>query len=91
MFRSEGLARAEMTGVDQGCLSGDSLADASPGSGIRLRCAAPTAIWSFAMSFSLRGGGLAWSVFGRPSLDRPSFVPFDMSPVSTVAQGKNAS
>ena len=71
---------AALTGVDQGCFSGDSLADASPGLGIRLRCAAPTAIWSFAMSFSLRGGGVASPVFGRPSLGRPSFVPFDMSP-----------
>lgn len=72
-------SRTEMTGVDQGCLSGDSLADASLGSGILLRCAAPTAIWSFAMSFSLRGG-VTSSVFGRPFLGRPSFVPFDMSP-----------
>ena len=64
----------------QGCLSEDSLADASLGSDIRLRRAAPTAIWSFSMSFSLRGGGVASRVFGRPSLGRPSFVPFDMSP-----------
>jgi len=78
-----------MTGVDQGCFSGDSPAEASPGSDIRLRCAAPTAIWSFAMSFSLKGGGVASPVFGRPSSGRPSFVPFDMSPgLHSGARGK---
>jgi hypothetical protein len=64
-------------GVD--CLSGDWLADASLGSGVRLRCAALTAFWSFAMSFSPRGGGVASSVIGQPSLGRPSFARFDMS------------
>jgi hypothetical protein len=63
----------------QNSFSADLLADASLGSRIRLRCAAPTAPWSCAISFSLRSGGVASSVIGQSFLGLPSLVLFDMS------------
>jgi hypothetical protein len=68
-------------------------ADASLGSDFRLRCAALTAPWSWAISFSLRSGGAASSVVGRSFRELPPRVLFDMSFRSPkpLASRKNAS
>jgi hypothetical protein len=75
---------------NQSSFSAARLSDSSIGVGIFFRCAARTAPWSWAISFSLRSGGVRSSIIGRSFFGLPPFVLLGIVFVlRSFSRGKN--